>query len=328
MNDKHVKKIRTLKLLEILRNETDEEHPMSTDQIIERIRSLGLFVERKTVYDDIECLNEAGYEIMQRRGRANYYYVADRNFDDAEIQMLLDAVYSANFITQKKTQDLASRLCALSGKKHGESLIAGCSVFEKEKHANEQIWYNVDALRQAIAGNKKVLFKYFNYDLNGEKIFRKKGGTYLVNPLGLVYSQDNYYLIAYGDKYSNVASYRVDRMVGVEISDQDINRPEWLNDFDISQYRLRTFSMYSGEEQQIAFVAEKEMVDVVFDKFGYDVKLNPLGDDKFTFRTKVGVSPTFFGWLASLNGKLIISSPKKIADAYLQFLTKSIEAYK
>ena len=325
MNNKHVKKIRILKLYELLKNETDEDSPISTEEIILRMNEMGLEVERKTVYDDIDCLNECGFEIMQKRERTNKYYVADRNFNDVEIQMLTDAVFSANFITEKKAQDLADRLCALSGKKHGELLKESCSVFKKEKHHNEQIWYNVDAIREAISKNKKISFKYFSYDIDGNPVYRKNGKIYTVNPLGLIYAEDNYYLVSFDDKYKNPANYRVDRMTNVEMSHEPITNAEWVKDFDLSEYRLHSFSMYGGEEKQIAFLAENSLADVIFDKFGHDTKLKAYDERHFTFRKDVAVSPTFFAWLSIFGGKIKIVSPKKTVRDYVNYLKKALE---
>ena len=314
--------------MDILKNDTDEDNPITTEEIIDRMQLEGLEVERKTVYDDILCLTEAGYDIIQKRGRANMYAIANKNFDDVEIQMLLDAVYSSNFISKKKSDDLAKRLCSLMGNKRGETLLNECSNYVKFKNVNEHIWYNIDDIRSALNKNK-IAFKYFHYTLNGGREYKKNGGEYVVNPVDLVLSEGNYYLIAFGDKYKNLSNYRVDRMESVRVLEDEISHPDWLKGYDIAKYKSRMFSMFGGEYKQICFQADNEtgIIDGVFDKFGNMIKLQPNEDNTFIFRTEVIVSPVFYSWLTNYGGRIRIVSPKSVANDYVEYLKKSLNRY-
>ena len=320
------KKIRILKLWELLKNETDENSPMSTPQIIERLKEEGLYVERKTLYSDIDLLNRFGYEVLSVRARQNLYYVADRSFDEAEIRMLVDAVFSANFITTKKSEQLAEKLSRLVSKSSYSTIMRNCTD-DKDKHNNEQIWYTVDAINMALQRRKKIRFRYFDYDISRGRIYRKEGSFYEVNPVGLIFNENNYYFVAYGDKYKQVANYRIDRMDNAIISDADLFVPEHMKDFDLEKHKSESISMYVGKTARVQFLADNSLTDAMFDQFGYDLKCNKYGDDKFYFRAKVQVSPTLFRFLVSFGDKIQIVEPQKVREEYVEFLKNIIDSY-
>lgn len=319
------KKIRLLRLWEILKRRTDENNPLSTYELLAILAAEGIEAERKTLYEDIDLLNEYGYEVMCDRKRRNYYYVADRSFDSSEIRMLCDAVNSANFITDKKSDELTAKLARLGGVSGIDNAMSVAVNYEKTKHANEQIWYSVEELSSATRKGKKIAFKYFDYNLNGKRVYRKGGADYIVNPLGLIYADENYYLVGY--IFERPISFRVDRMESVRTLDEDINVVESLKDFDISEYRLKSFSMFGGKKLQVGFKAELKLIDVVFDKFGFDTKLFPVDENHFGFRQKIQVSPVFFSWVAQFGGALTITTPKSVIKDFCEFCHKLIKEY-
>lgn len=319
------KKIRLLRLWEILKRRTDENNRLSTKELLNILASEGLEADRKTLYEDIALLNEYGYEVMCDRERTNYYYVADRSFDSSEIRMLCDAVNAANFITDKKSEELTEKLARLGGVSGIDNAMAVAVNYEKSKHSNEQIWYNVEELSSAARKKKKISFKYFDYNLNGDRVYRKGGAPYIVNPLGLIYAEENYYLVGY--IFERAISFRVDRMEGVSILDESINEVESLKDFDLSEFRLKSFSMFGGKKIQVGFKAELKLIDVVFDKFGFDTKLTPIDENHFIFRQKIQVSPVFFSWVAQFGGALTITTPKNVIKDFCAFCNKVTAEY-
>lgn len=213
-------KAKLLILWDILQKNTDEEHPITTQDIIATLHQRGISVSRKTLYKDIELLNKYGYEVLCKKSRSNAYYVLDRKFERSEVQVLLSAVGSTKSLSNKKTVMLMQKLYELLGTTEAEQLQEIISIANKNN--NERIYYTIDAITTAILDKKKLSFLYFNYGISGERVYRKDKARYEVNPLGLVYSEDKLYLVCYHDKYGNAANYRLDRMDEVQVEQTDI----------------------------------------------------------------------------------------------------------
>ena len=320
-------KIKILKLYEILSRESDEANPLSTQYLIDRLKSEGISVERKTLYDDIALLNSCGYEIMQTRRKQNMYYVSDRNFDTAEVRILIDAVEASSFITPEKTDRLVDKLASLAGSHKGEVIKNNIVVFDTTKRENEQIYYNVFNINEAIITKKKISFKYYKYNAKREKVAMHDGKPYTVNPIATMVSNDNYYLIATSDKYKDVAHYRIDRMENVKITREDFTLPVELKDFDPKRKKKQLFQMYLGEMKNVTFEIEPDIVEVIFDKFGNNTKLAPYGD-KYRFTTEIQISDSFFGWCMGLGTRIEIISPREVKSQYLQKLNAVSSKYK
>lgn len=318
-------KIKLLKLWEILSQDSDEDHPLSTKLIIEKLKSQGIEYDRKTLYEDIRLLNEYGYEVLCEKGQhCNRYCVVDRSFDVPELHILMDAVQAAGFITEKKTTELVDKIASLGGSNRAEVLKTNLVHFNTTKHSNENIYYNVNEIGEAILSGKKMSFLYFNYNERGERVFRKDGSRYVVNPVATVFSNDNYYLLCYHDKYDNAASYRVDRMTEVKVETEDINKSKRPKNLDVSMHRKQAFSMYAGEKVRVRLQADKSLIDVLMDKFGEELHIISNGDS-VQLETDVQLSPIFFGWCLSFGRKLKIISPKSLREDLHKYLNE-IEA--
>ena len=218
-------KIKLLKLMELLRQETDEHHPLSTNEICSRLSTMGISCERRTLAKDILLLNEQGFEVMCCRvGKEKGYYIEDRRFSVPEIKILIDAVQAANFITEKKSSELIDKISALGGSHQADILKSNLVHFNTRKHSNETIYYSVGYLEDAIQQKNKVLFRYFDLDEHGEKVYRRDGHRYVVEPVALVFHEDNYYVVVYSAKHDGTANYRIDRMDSVEIIDEPVSQ--------------------------------------------------------------------------------------------------------
>jgi|BioPla2DNA2_1021312.scaffolds.fasta_scaffold81113_1 predicted DNA-binding transcriptional regulator YafY len=305
-------KAKLLYLLDILRNESHETCSLTTKQLISKLNERGIPVDRKTLYEDIKFLNSIGYEIFKERKKSNKYWIAERPFDLAELRILMDAVQSAKFITECKTKQLIDKIADLAGTKLGEELKKNMSSINTVKHTNERIFYNTDTIHNCLQAGKKVSFKYFDYGLDGSKIFRKEGERYVVNPIELLLSEENYYLICCTDKYRNIISFRVDRMLDVEMEDDPIAEHECISSFDLNEYKKEVFHMYGGEQQSVTLLADNSMVNMVLDKFGEDIELTKVDDNKFSVTVNVRLSPTFFSWCFLFGDKLRVTAPEDV----------------
>ncbi len=327
--------LRLLKIWEMLNADSDEDHPLGTEEIRHRLDMIGLECDRRTLYSDIESLQEAGYEIFCARAKSNQYYVVDRKFSVPEILIVMDAVQAASFITEKKTSELVNKVGALAGSRKGEVLQKNVVQFSTVKSENESIYYSVNEICQAITAKKQLGFNYFDYDSNFNRNYRKdkecldQKKYYVVNPIATVFSNDNYYLFCYDDKHGNVAQYRVDRMANVSVLLSDITQNSEVEKFDISAYKKQLFGMYGGEETEVEFelVNEKDIIDVVHDKFGSNIRMYAVGD-KIGFKTKVRVSPTFIAWCVSFGNKIKLMSPEKTVKELSGYINNLSAMYK
>ena len=333
MNTENSRKIKLLKIWEILCQETDEKHPMSTKTIIAKLKEQGIEVDRKILYTDIDLLNANGYEIMCNRAQSNNYYVMDRSFDTVEVRILMDAIQAAAFVTEKKTEVLLDKVASLAGSKRGEVLKIKITKFSTVKSANENIYYTIDTIVEAKEENKKISFNYFDYGLKREKIFRKDKNNpsvdkiYVVNPVETVYNNDQYYLICYDDKHKNFTNYRIDRMDNVKVLDEEISYYEWLNGKDISKYKRQQFSMYSGEVRNVTFLIDKGLIDVIYDKFGSQINISEDSSGMLKCTAEVQVGAMFIAWLCSFGKRLKVVSPPTVINKVKEHLSDTIEQY-
>ena len=252
-------KVKLLVLYDLLEKKTDEDHPMTTNDIVEELAKLGITATRQTLYGDIEVLNSFGYDIICEHGRNNRYYVADRTFERPEVQILLHAVGAAKFLTEKKASALSEKIAELLNPQQAEELrfgVPGCVG----KSNNERILYSIDVITSALLNKKQVSFLYYDVDVNGKKLYRKDKERYVVNPLGLVYSGEYFYLVCFHDKYGDPANYRIDKMEDVCEEKQSITKKKEYDNFDLNAYRKESFSMFSGEKVEVTLFFPRDLI--------------------------------------------------------------------
>lgn len=319
MEKKLSARARALKVYEILSNETDEDNPIGTTALLNKLKECGMPCERKALYKLIDSLNESGFEVLCKREISNMYYIVNRNFDMAELRILVDAVKFANFITPNKSKELIEKISALAGSNKSKVLRKSTN-FDTIKQKNEHIYYNIATIDEGILARKQISFMYFDYDENGKPEYRKNGERYIVNPLSLMFNDNNYYLICYNDKYLNISSYRVDRMNKVLVENKKITKAECADKFNMAEYRKTAFSMMSGDIEKISLEFEKELIDLVRDKFGTDIKMTYAGENKYKVQVNAVISNTFFGWCTTMGTRLKIRYPQSVADRYMEYL--------
>ena len=331
MNKENSRKIKLLKMWEILKSQTDEEHPISTNELIERLGEEGILVDRKILYADIDLLNQNGYEVLTERSRSNKYFVEDRSFNQPEVRILMDAVQSSAFITEKKTEELLDKIAMLAGSKRGKLLKENITKFSTVKGTNESIYYSVDTIVQAIKNNKKIGFFYSDYNEKRERVYRMdkdddtKRRWYVLNPVATVIDNGQYYLVSYDDRHEgDLANYRIDRMDKVEILDEDITPNPKL---DASKYKRKQFEMYGGDPKTVVFVADKTLIDVIFDKFGKAVRISQQENGRLRCIVEVQQSPTFINWCCSFGSRLKVVSPPSTINQIKEHLSETAKQY-
>ncbi len=327
MTKSSMQKLKLLYLMKMLEERTDEENTMSINEMIAELDRYGISAERKSIYDDLEALRQYGLDIAVRKSKTTEYFVASRLFELPELKLLVDAVQCSKFVTHKKSNELIKKIESLASKKQAQSLQRQVYVSNRVKTINESIYYNVDSLHTAIAKNKQVSFKYFDYDINKEKIYRKGGNRYTVSPYGLSWDDENYYLVTFSQKYNDFTHYRIDRMTDIELCEIQREPLPTKEDFDIAEYSKKVFNMFGGEEVTLKLQLDNTLVNTVIDRYGKEITIGKHDDNSFYIWIKVEVSNTFFAWLCQFGSKVKILSPDAVLLKYKEYLKEILELY-
>lgn len=316
-------KDRLISLLRLLYDNTDQSNPLTANEIVKYLADQGMSVNRRTVMSDIETLTESGIDIITVRSTQNRYFWGERQFQLPELKLLIDAVASSKFITEKKSTELIKKLTALTSKGQAAELNRHLYTANRIKPDNEAIYYIVDELNTAISKRRKVQFKYLEYTADKKKVFRKHGELYEISPFALLWNEDHYYFIGYSDKHEKIVKFRVDRMYKPKVT--EAKAMPVLPDFDIADYSKKVFEMYDGEETTVELQCDNSLMKVIIDRFGEDVNTKPLSDEVFLARLSVSASPTFYGWVFQFAGLMKIVSPEAVKDRYAEMLENARE---
>ena len=318
-------KLKIFYILDYLEQNSHADHPVRASQLIEMLEHRhNITCERKTIYSDIAALQQLGVDIVSIPGKNGGYFVQQRNFELPELKLLIDAVQSSRFLTEKKSRELIEKLCRECSIHDARLMRRDVLVSGRVKSMNETIYYSVDAIQDAISLNRQIRFRYFDWALDGTRKYRDK--AYVASPYGLCQDNENCYLLAYSERYG-VTSYRVDRMADIQISDSPrIPCPE-LTGKALNQYANRLFQMYQGQETRVKLRFRRRFVNAVFDKFGRDVMLIPDGDDHFTFTVDVAISPMFLSWVVGFGADAQILYPQSVIDQCRQMCLDAIAGY-
>jgi len=320
-------KLKILYLMKILMEKTDEDNTITLNEMIAELEKYGITAERKSIYDDIESLRQYGIDITTRKTKTTDYFVANRLFEMPELKLLVDAVQCSKFITHKKSNELIKKIESFASVHQAMQLQRQVYVANRTKTLNESIYYNVDKLHLAIAENRQVSFKYFEYTVNKEKKFRKNGEKYITSPYALSWDDENYYLITYSEKYGDFTHYRVDKMADIEINEQArVKLPDGEH-FNIAEYSKKVFNMFGGEEETVKIQFDNSLVNVVIDRYGKDITIERADENNFIVRIKVAVSSTFFAWIFQFGEKVKILSPECVVEKYAESLNKLTSLY-
>ena len=317
-------KLKLLYLIKMLEENTDEKHPMSTPDIIKYLEGKGIHAERKSIYSDMECLTEFGYDVMQVQSRfGGGYYLGSREFELPELKLLVDAVQSSRFITTKKSRELIHKLEQIAGKNDAGKLQRQVYVAGRIKTENESIYYNIDAIHRGIQENKQITFVYLDWNLKKQLVPRKNGDK-RVSPWALIWRDENYYLAAYDSEDKMIKHYRVDKMGKVTVTDQQRDGVKQFARIDVTSYTNQTFGMFAGDESIVTMEFPYRLIGVVLDRFGRDVDVRPVSDHIFRVRARVAVSGQFFGWLSGIGKEARIVAPQTVQEHYIQWLSDII----
>ena len=324
----NITKLRPMFVLKILYEHSDENHCLSIAHILEYLKNeYGIESYRKTIKEDIDLLMEAGYDIEFIKSSQNQYHIVSRDFDVAEIKVLIDAVVSSKFINKSKSQDLAEKLSKLAGPFASKELTRNIDVERRVKGENRQLLLIVDTINTAINEKKKISFKYFSYNVRKEKKEKHSGEVYTVSPYRLVWNGDYYYVVGYSEKHDGIGSFRVDRISKTPniLEEKAVPAPR---SFDINRFLNSMFRMYNGEIKEVELICDNSVMDAIIDRFGEDVKVYANDMESFRIVVKTAISHVFFSWVFGFGGKVKIKTPDDVKQEYACMVSQAAEAIK
>lgn len=318
-------KLKIFYILDYLQRNSHQDHPVRAAELLSMLEQQhNIVCDRKTVYSDIAALQDYGVDIVSIPGKNGGYYIASRNFELPELKLLIDAVQSSRFLTEKKSRELIEKLCTQCSVYDARLMRRDVVVSGRVKSMNETIYYNVDAIQDAIAEDKQITFRYFDFGLDGKRHYREK--DYQASPYGLCQDNENCYLLALSPRHG-ITSYRVDRMSDIRLlEDTRIPCPE-LTGKALIIHANRLFQMYSGETATVKLRFHRSLTNVVIDRFGTETMLIPDGEDYFVFTVNVAVSPMFLSWIIGFGNKAKVLHPENVVLACQDLCREALSQY-
>ena len=315
-------------LMKIMAEKTDDEHSLTMPQILEELEKYEVSAERKSIYEDFKDMSNFGIEVIkEQKGRETFYHIAGREFELAEVKLLIDAVQSAKFITQKKSKLLISKVKNFVSEHQAKQLQRQIVINDRVKTMNESVYYNVDDIHTAINQNRKIKFKYYKWDIDKKLVERHGGSYFFVSRWALLWDDENYYMIAFDDWDNKIKHYRVDKMMYIEVGNDERAGKEEFKNFDMAKYSKATFGMYHGEKTKVCIKFANHMCGVFIDRFGKDTLFRKIDENHSELIVDINVSPQFFGWIFSLGNDVEIVSPVEVVNELREYTKKFIMKY-
>lgn len=322
-------KFKLYRLAQIMLERTDEEHYISMPEIMAALSEYDVTADRKSIYNDLRDLSVFGIEVEgEPIGNRYHYHVTNRSFELPELKLLVDAIQSSKFITEKKSYALIKKLETLASKYDAQKLQRQVYVSGRIKTMNESIYYTVDAIHNAISENKKIKFQYFQWNAKKEMKLRHNGAWYHISPWGLSWDDENYYLVGYDTDAGMIKHYRVDKMLRIKISDESREGKEHFKKLDMADYAKKSFGMFGGKEQTVKLSVHNKLAGVIIDRFGKDVMMIPADEEHFNVNVDVRVSRQFLGWVFSLRSDIQIVGPDDVVEQMRKEIVRSVEQYR
>ncbi len=314
--------------MQILLEKTDENNIMSAQAIMDLLESrYGITSDRKSIYNDLELLEEYGIDIVKKKGNNPGVYIASRDFELPELKLLVDAVQSSKFITAKKSEQLINKLKKLTNENMGKQLQRQVYIHNRIKTDNETIYYNVDEIHTAIFNNRQIRFQYTEWNVRGEQQLRRNGEFYIVSPWALTWDDENYYLVAFEKSSEKIKYFRVDKMRKIEAMDEPRLGAERFQDFDLGEFSRKTFGMFDGTDEHLVLLCENKMIGVVIDRFGRDIRIQKHDENHVKIYTTVTLSSQFYGWLTGVGNEIQILEPSSAREEYLDYIKNVLTHY-
>lgn len=321
-------KFKLYRLAQIMLEKTDDEHYITMPEILSSLEEYGVTADRKSIYNDLRDLEVLGIEVEgEPVGGRYHYHVLNRPFELPELKLLVDAIQSSKFITERKTNALIKKLEQLVSQYEAVKLQRQVYVSGRIKTMNESIYYTIDAIHNAISENKKIRFQYYQWNVKKEMELRHGGAFYHISPWGLSWDDENYYLVGYDSEADTLKHYRVDKMLHIQMSDEKREGQEQFERLNMADYAKKSFGMFGGKEQKVKLLVKNELAGVMIDRFGKDIMMIPKEEKYFTVNVDVHISNQFLGWVFSLGDGVKIISPDEVVEQMKQEVERLQKQY-
>lgn len=320
-------KYRLCYLIDILEKNTDEEHPLSVNEICERLEALGAKATRQTLYKDVEDLRYLGYDVVLTRGKKYGYYLASRKFDLAELKLMVDAVQAARFIRGENIGMLIDKIGTLTSTYRAGKLKRQVYIRERSTPLDRSIYENIDVIHEAIASRVKIKYKYYDWTPEKQRVARHNGKYYLVTPVALIWDDENYYLVAHDGEEDRIKHFRVDKLGRVYLTNESAEVCDTVQRLDLDEYSSKVFGMYGGRDELVTLICDNSLAGVIIDKFGDQVTFFKEDDSHFSVSVRVMISPNFYSWVFMFLGKVTIKAPQAVADEFASRLESCAADY-
>ena len=321
-------KFKLYRLAQIMQEQTDDEHYITMPEIMKNLAQYEVTADRKSIYADLRDLSVLGIDVEgEPVGNRYHYHVVNRAFELLELKLLVDAIQSSKFITEKKSNALIKKLETLVSKYDAQKLQRQVYVSGRIKTMNESIYYTVDAIHNAISENKKIKFQYYQWNVKKEMELRHNGAWYHISPWGLSWDNENYYLVGYDSAAQKIKHYRVDKMLHIKLSNESREGKEHFKKLDMADYAKKSFGMFGGKEQKVKMLVKNNLTGVIIDRFGKEVMMIPADDKHFTVNVDVHVSRQFLGWVFSLGEDIKIVGPDEVVEQMKMEGRRLVEQY-
>lgn len=326
-------KLKLLYLADILKKKTDENNYLAATEICDELAKLDIPAERKSIYKDIEILRKYGFDIIHTGSKnRGGYFMGAREFELAEIRLLSDAVQAANFISQKKTKQLVEKIESFASESQAKVLHSQVYVDNRPKCKNEEIYYTINLLDEAISQGVKVSFLYTKRKITDEFKTAKEEKQFKVSPFALIWSDDHYYLVCNNEKYDNLMHLRIDKIKKLEVLDEHSRHFSEVSDyktsFDSADYASKLFNMFSGEPKPIELVCNNDVLDPILDRFGENVRIQKVDDEHFLIRTNAVVSQGLVSWILGFGDRIKVRTPNNLIYDVTKNAQDIVDLYK
>ncbi len=318
-------KNKLLLLIEILKHNTDKDHPITTNALIEKLSMYKVPCERRTLAKDISQLIDMNYPIrIVKIGHSNAFYMEHISFSISELKIIIDALQASAVIPEETTISLTEKIADLGGPYCAELLQNNRIRFNIRKQTNNCVWDSIAVIEESFKSQTQISFLYFKHDEYGNRVYQRNKKRYIVDPIALIYENNNYYLRCYNQERKDFRNYRIDRMDETRLLDSIICDEALVSPKELETYTAKTFKMFGGDETDVVLEFTEELIDVIFDQFGFDTKIEPSDNGKFLATVKVQISRTFWGWYFQFPDQMRIISPESIADQCLKWADKAL----
>lgn len=322
-------KLKLLYLTKIFMEKTDESHALTLAEITTLLNGYDVTADRKTLYLDFEELKHYGLDIIsEQRGKTVVYHLASRDFELAELKLLVDSVQSSKFITEKKSNSLIKKLESLVSEHESKQLHRQVITSGRVKTMNESILINVDSIHSAINNNRQISFQYFQWTPDKQRELRHDGQQYTISPWHLVWDNENYYMIGYDSDSEMIKHFRVDKMLRISSGNEKREGLKKMKEFNIATYSRTLFGMLGGESTRVTLQCLNSMAGVIIDRFGKDTVMLRHDDEHFIAYVEVVPSDQFLGWIIGLSSYVQIMEPSSVVKQIKDLLSKQMELYR